>query len=473
MKRQVARGILSVLALAGALVVGSPVGAQNNNGGGNNNNQGGGGGGFGAAGVIIDTQGVLKIKFFGDSKVLVKKWQADAKARLPGDLARPSPLRKVSLNRLEASVAEKLAAGKPLTEEMNCLAGLTRLQYVFYYPETKDIVIAGPAEPFSRDASGRAISVDTGRAVLELQDLIVALRAYHPSGDPTQVISVSIDPTQEGLKRMQQFLVSARRTAGPDDGPKVAAGLKENLGLQNVTVLGISPETHFAQVLVEADYRMKLIGIGIEKPPVKMASYVDRANPSQVSSNAMQRWYFVPNYECVRVSDDELAMELVGDGVKLVGENEVVLADGTRAGGAKGNKASELYCQAFTEKYPQIASRLAVYGQMRNLIDMSIAAAYIQQQDMYAKSGWKMEVFGDENAYHVEVCETPKTVETACIAIKTGPKSYMTPIGGGVKIETLKALEKGSLLKDEQGKLQAAHQQVKLKDLANGQWWWD
>lgn len=471
MKKHAVRGIVAVLSLASAWLLSSPAAAQNNNNNQGNNNQGGGG--PQAAGIYIDPNGVARVKMFGDGNALNKKWQADAKARLPGDLAKASPLRKISLHRLEASVAEKLAAGKPLTEEMNCLAGLTRLQYVFYYPETKDIVIAGPAEAFGWDASGRAIGVDSGKAVLELQDLIVALRAYHPGGDPTQVISVSIDPTQDGLKKMQQFLVSIRNKVGRDDGERIADGLRENLGLQTVRVLGISPETHFAQVLVEADYRMKLIGIGLEKPPVKMASYVDKASPSQVSANAMQRWFFVPNYECVRVSDDELAMELVGEGVKLVGENEVVLADGKRAGGAKGNKASELFCQGFTEKYPQIASRVAVYGQMRNLIDLSIAAAYIQQQDFYGQSGWKMEILGDESALPVQTFETPKTVETACTVVWKGPNTFMTPVGGGVKIETLKALEKGSLLKDEQGKVQAAHQQVKLKNLAKGQWWWD
>lgn len=48
------------------------------------------------------------------------------------------------------------------------------------------------------------------------------------------------------------------------DAQFIAAGLKENLGLQVVSIDGISPQTHFAQVLVEADYRMKLIGIGLE-----------------------------------------------------------------------------------------------------------------------------------------------------------------------------------------------------------------
>ncbi len=40
---------------------------------------------------------------------------------------------------------------------------------------------------------------------------------------------------------------------------QIAEGLKESLGLQNVTVQGVPSSTRFAQILVEADYRMKLI----------------------------------------------------------------------------------------------------------------------------------------------------------------------------------------------------------------------
>ncbi len=467
--KRIALSVVAAL-LTGWLIAGSSAYAQQQNNGGQNNN----GGGIQAAGVVISPDGVLRIKQFGSAgnSNLLKKWQADAKARLPGDLAKASELRKISLNRLEAAIAAKLAAGERTTDEMNCLAGLTRLQYVFYYPETKDIVIAGSAEPFAPDASGRMIGVETGAAILELQDLIVALRAYPPTGDPTNVISVSIDPTKDGLQKMQQFLVSIAGQVKPGDAGAIVEGLKENLGLQTVRVLGISPETHFAQVLVEADYRMKLIGIGLERPPVKMASYVDKAKPSDVSRNALQRWYFVPNYECVRVSDDELAMELVGDGVKLIGENEMVAADGTRAAAAGGNKASELFCQGFTAKYPELAKRVAVYGQMRNLIDLTIAAAYIQEQDLYGKADWKMEVLADEQRCAVEVYETPKTVDTACTAVWKGA-TLMTPVGGGVKIEATRALAKDLRLKDEQGKLQGTHKEVKLDNLAKDQWWWD
>ncbi|MEZ6070226.1 MAG: DUF1598 domain-containing protein [Pirellulales bacterium] len=151
-------------------------------------------------------------------------------------------------------------------------------------------------------------------------------------GGSKHVIGCSIDPTQEGLARMQAFLRQVGVTATPNDTDRIVNGLRESLGLQNVSILGVSANTHFAQVMVEADYRMKLIGIGLEQPPIRMASYVQTAQPADVSRNAMQRWYFVPDYECVRVSDDGLAMELVGDGVKLVSDDEVVTGDGVRQG---------------------------------------------------------------------------------------------------------------------------------------------
>ena len=110
----------------------------------------------------------------------------------------------------------------------------------------------------------------------------MALRAFPPSRN-SRVIGCSIDPTQEGLAAMQHFLRSIGSTlpARPTiSGMNIANGLQTSLGMQVVSVNGVSPQTHFAQVMVEADYRMKLIGIGLEKPPIRMVSYVDRANPA-------------------------------------------------------------------------------------------------------------------------------------------------------------------------------------------------
>jgi hypothetical protein len=342
---------------------------------------------------------------------------------------------------------------------------------VFYYPDTKDIVLAGPAEGWMTDLSGRVVGLSSGRPVVQLQDLVVALRAFPPDTQGAHLIGCSIDPTQEGLAAMQRFLRTYGSTAVPAQTAQIVQGLQTSLGLQTVSIFGVSPKTHFAQVLVEADYRMKLIGIGLEKPPVRMVSYVDRANPAMVSRSALERWFFTPDYNCVRVADEGQAMELVGDGVKLVGEGELVTAEGRRADGVKSNKASQDFVASFTKSYSELAARSPVYAELRNLIDLSVAAAYIQKADFYGKAGWNMPLLGSEKEFAVENYNSPKQVATAVNAIWKG-NHLMTPIGGGVNINAVMALNSENQLADDKGKLSKARSEIKL-NLAKGQWWWE
>ena len=80
-----------------------------------------------------------------------------------------------------------------------------------------------------------------------------------------------------------------------------------------------------------------------------------------------------------------------------------------------------------------------VYAQLRNLIDMAIAAAFIQKHDYYGRASWKMEVFGSEEKFPVETYPEPRQVDTAVNVVWKG-STLMTPIGGGVNIQPLEAL---------------------------------
>jgi len=217
---------------------------------------------------------------------------------------------------------------------------------------------------------------------------------------------------------------------------------------------------------------MKLIGIGLETPPVKITSYVDRVDPASVSRNAMQRWWFVPDYKCVRVTEDERGMELIGNGVKLMNEDEVVMANGQRQATGKSSRASTAFVTGFTQKYPELAAKNAVYGQLRNLIDVVVAAAFMQQQDYYGQANWKMSLLGDESKFPVRTYTAPVEVETA-VASRWKNNTLMTPVGGGVTIHAEQALLGENLLDDEGGKIKQAHDQIDLKNLAADRWWWD
>lgn len=428
----------------------------------------------GAAGVVIDPTGVLRTQIFMDQAgQLMWKRNAAAFAAANPKAAKLSKLRKVSLNRLEAAAKKRLDEGQQPTDEMKNLAGLTRIQYLFYYPDSKDIVIAGPAEGWAPDLSGRIRGLTTGRPVVQLDDLVTALRAFPPAGKATSIISCSIDPTQEGLARMREFLQQIGARATPGDTEMIVTGLKQSLGLEKVTIKGVPANTHFAQVLVEADYRMKLIGIGLETPPIKqLVSYVERAKPGSVSKNALERWFFVPEYECLRVSEDDSALELIGDGVKLVNADEVVAADGTRAKSTTIDGASRAFTENFTKKYAELASVSPVYSQLRNCIDLAMLAAFMQQKDYYGKAGWKMPLFGSESAYSVQTLTAPQQVETAVASVWKG-NHLMTPIGGGVEIHPTRALSRDNAQSDSEGKVAAQRDKIDLKGLAKDQWWWD
>ena len=233
---------LPVLLLMGALMLAQTASAQDN-------------GAY--AGVEIDAQNVLKMQTYVEpSMESLRMRKMSASREIAQDLREFNPARAVSLTRLEYEIARNNGI---VTDEVRYMAGLQRIDYVFVYPETGDVVLVGPAEGWYKDVSGRVVGLTTGQPVLRLDDMVAAMRTYAPNSKEAKVIGCSIDPTQEGLARFQKFQQQIGTTAVPSMTDAIVKGSREALGLQKVSVLGVDPQTHFAKVLVEADYRMKLM----------------------------------------------------------------------------------------------------------------------------------------------------------------------------------------------------------------------
>lgn len=440
---------------------------------------GGGGGGAGAAddpgtgGVEIDAAGVLSSRaLFNGNRNLDQQRAKAAHAGMNKDLRQKSKMRWISLTRMEKEAQRLLDTGKKVPAEMKYLAGLTKITHVFFFPETKDIVIGGPAEGFFVNGQNRVVGLYSGKATLHLQDLIVALRAFGPDGNQTRIISCSIDPTQEGLQRMKNAYAQVEHRFQPGDAAGVVNMFQNALGYQTITIRGISPNTHFARTLVDADYHMKLIGIGLEQPPVRITSFIEKASPTSVAKSSLQRWFFQPDYECVSITEDETGMELVGGGVKLVGEDESIANDGSRKRTGGVNRASKNFCNSFTKMYSALSEQAPLFAELRNVIDMTITAAFIQEMDYYGQADWKMSLFGDESKMPVEIYDAPKQVPPAINAVWKG-RYFMTPIGGGVNIKARAALTPDRMKVDEKGTIMEVKNSVSLDNLADGQWWWD
>ncbi len=425
----------------------------------------------GGGGILIDAEGVVKPAFSTDKaeQLAKKKLEAAALKLLPADVNKHNPQRKVSLVRLEAACAELAKQGKNVDVAMTYLAGLQRIDYVFVYPEEKDVVLVGPAEGFAANSIGRVVGMSTGRPPIRLDDLMVALRSIERA--PT--VGCSIDPVQANLAAFQRYVNQNNGVSG--SRAETAARYKEMariLGNQDVRVFGVPPETHFAQVLVEADYRMKLLSVGLES--VSVNGFRSHLSMTPLRGNSMQRWWMSPLYEPFQVSADRNAFQFAGQRVQLLAQEEVTDAAGNRAEAAFTKRSTSKWAQLFTEKYDEIAEESPVLAELQNLFDLSILAALIRRERLAQKAGWSMAHFLDAEKGTVATGRAPRQVPSVSNYRATGRGAVVGLVGGGVVMSPSLALADTSFKSEETGRLgnQRASSGNRTPP-AEHPWWWD
>ncbi len=164
-------------------------------------------------------------------------------------------------------------------------------------------------------------------------------------------------------------------------------------------------------------------------------------------------------------------MAMFGESVELNAEDKVIGPEGKLLAGSPPSKASERFCGSFTRKYPELASRSPVYAQLRQSIDLLVAAAFIRQQDYYGRLNWNLGALGDEARLPTEVLDVPRKV--ACVAnARWQGARLQTPAGGGVSIVADEALSPARLRHDKDGKLNLRRLDVAKKPPGDA-WWWD
>ena len=126
----------------------------------------------------------------------------------------------ISLTRLEKQIQLNEALGQGIDETMKYLAGLRRIEYVFVYPETGDLVVAGPAGDWTVGGENRVVSRDTGDPVVRLDDLVVIFRHMMTGRDAH--FGCMINPRQESLKNAIEFLNQSAQAADSHREPPPA-----------------------------------------------------------------------------------------------------------------------------------------------------------------------------------------------------------------------------------------------------------
>lgn len=387
-------------------------------------------------GVKIDTDGVISNPQVAELKQLQAAWQKGLQ-QIPADLEKWTDLRFVSLKQLESEVAAARAAGKPLPDAVRFMAGLQRVRYVLVYPEKQDIVLAGPAEGWKVDSLGSVVGATSGRPVLTLDDLMVALRVAESSN--RDGISCSIDPTTEGLQRMQQL---NRKLSS---NPQVASRqMEEAVGLQTVSVTGVPATSHFARVIVAADFRMKRLAMNMEPAPIDgLPSYLSMIKRGG-SQSLMPRFWLAPKYEPLRRDNDGLAWEIRGQAVRCLTEQEI-MKDGKKELAGKVDPTAQKWVDTFTAKFEELAREDSSFGQLRNVMDLAVVGALLTKERLNEKSGFQApNLMGEQQ---LDEYPAPRAVASQASFVRAGGR-WVVSVSGGVQIFPWQVADRTEVFKD-------------------------
>jgi hypothetical protein len=425
------------------------------------------------SGVYVDSTGLLRKLPTNVDASLIAVHRAGMDATHTGDPRRAAVLRKVSLTRLEREVQLLAAQNRKADEAMQVLAGLKRIKYILVYPDTGDIVLAGPAGDWRSDTEGHFVD-DGGAPVLNLDDLVVTLRnAYTDHGS----FGCSINPRKDNLaaaKAVQEKW--SKQPLKPGQRDKWLSEIRGALGRQDIVVYGIDRRTHVSRVLIEADYRMKLVGIGLEEGTLGVRTYLSAieigkdGNPPPMN---VLRWWFTLNYDALSATDGRDAFELRGPGVKVLSENELLTERGERVHTGDSDKLTKGFADSFTKHFDKLSAKCPIYAELRNVFDLSLVAAVIQSHDLPGQVGWHMTHFGPDGGYAPVLGPAPTEVESVMNHRIIGGKHVVAAISGGVKVDTRELAGRNAVTTDTYGLMAGERRTNTPQQLPRRAWWWD
>lgn len=388
-----------------------------------------------SAGVQVDADGLLAVRrSTEDPKLLATRKAAFLKAqRLARAADDKDQLTYISLPRLFAEAKSHIDAGKELPEKLRYLDGMTKLRYVFVFPGESDLVIAGDAEPYDASNPARPIGLRTGRPVLRLDDLVVALRTVGP-GRHHNTFGCSIDLPPGALKTVTDVMndPANRRISKA----KKSELLADSVGAQGVRFFGVKADTQVAFVCVEADYILKRLAMGVDPTPVQAVRAVHQKEKLEYS-----RLWFTPSFEPLLVSADGNAFEIRGQSLKLN-------ASGDQRSQTDATPGTTNYAKQFTKHFPQMAAAIPAFADLWNITDLALVAALIGQDRLHEKASWKLDWLLDEKAGY-PVPKVPVAREADTVA------NYRTGVYviGGVTLDFSEYVKPDARDRDEDGKL--------------------
>lgn len=400
-----------------------------------------------APGVYLDVDGKVRNREVDETDQLAAM---RARLRASGEAARKEKLVYLSLPKLFAQVRALRQAGQAVPDELRYLGGMTQLRYVLVDPEQKDLVIAGPCEPWvvvrgQDDSIDFVLGKRTGRPVMQLDDLIVGLRTA--SEGRGNVFGCGIYPSPDSMKIADAIV---HQMAGNTRAERMAA-MRDQLGPQDVRIFGTRRDTRFAYICVAADYEMKRFALGVDQAPV-----ANLGNAIDNTRSAANKFWFDANYEPLLVSKDGCAYQIRGQ--------RLGLACGAFDFDPRGaTETAKRWSGKFQRDLPALAIAVPLFAELQNIADEAFLGDLLLNDRLAEKANWDNAWIYDDAACPVAKIPTPRTCETL-VSFTNG-----SMVAGGVVLKLAPFMAEESRASDAKETLEKPKQKLSKIRQEDGQ----
>ena len=231
---------------------------------------------------------------------------------------------------------------------------------------------------------------------------------------------------------------------------------------------------------------MKCIGMGVAEGVKGVDSYLSTVKlgpDGKAPPMSVLRWWFAMNYQPVAVSEDNQVFELRGEGAKVLSENQLMAARGKRIRTGKSDALNTRFAGSFSREFEKICEEYPLYGELRNVFDLSLTLALIEKQSLLDRSGWQPKLLLDPIALRLPKFSVASEVDTIANYTVLDKKVIVAGVSGGVWVDAKKQLASSS----NSGNAIGAENQASAvpSDLASVRpnqataddqaivWWWD
>jgi len=295
--------------------------------------------------------------------------------------------RALSLKVLQDRLNDCSNKKQPCPKELLELGGLTRVDGFLHDEKNSDIVVFGVADPYAPPIRTEDFAIALRNAWFKYAEQKGDTIYYSNPG-----CSIDMDPA---LLIKINALEHAPQRSNPSGGfDKQNAQFFEVCRMpQKVRVLGIPFQSHFAWVMVEADYYMKRLTNGSVSMGIKgcesvmemrLASASERLKSGQpLEGMSFNRFWFYPGENLYRFDGDTVYLDRCP--VILLTEAQYLSKERKIQGTGKVDHFAAKFADSFTDHYSEIAQKEPLYQELAGLFRLVAISKIMKSRNIDQK----------------------------------------------------------------------------------------